>query len=149
MDIQALYADAQAIRGLGRSAAIKVRMLTALMSADAGAWRVVGVTQAALDKFAEHEFRRVSGMGVNRSHIIDRHQTYVEMRERDMGVEEWWAFLQERDKCVLATSSENLRGVFSQIIDIDPALGLFLNRGYAWRHGTSEIEFLRRAYQTA
>jgi len=148
VDIGALYSDAQTIRSLSCSEAIKVRMLTALLGADANAWRVVGVTRAALDRFAANEFRRVSGMGVNRAHLVDRHQTYTDILSRDMDVEEWWAFLQERDKCVLATSSENLKNDFGRIIGVDPALGLFRNQGFAWRHGAREAEFLRALYHS-
>jgi hypothetical protein len=65
------------------------------------------------------------------------------MLSRDMELEEWWAFHQERDKSVLATSSENIRVEFGRIIEIDPNAGLFKNSGYAWRHGNAEIAYLK------
>lgn len=143
-EIQSLYSDAQTIRSLKCSIDVKVRMLSVLMYTVKDAWLVVGITEAALDTFAKHVFKRVSAMVIKRSHIVDRHSTYKEMLTKNMARDEWWDFYRERDKCILATSSENMRGEFVKVLPIDPALGLFKNSGYAWRHGKAEIDFLKK-----
>ena len=34
-------------------------------------WPVVGVTEAALERFAQHDFRCVSGLKIHRAHLVE------------------------------------------------------------------------------
>ena len=122
----------------------RYRILSELLGSYENAWRVVGITENALNVFKEYSFRRESGMGINRSHIIDRKTTYTYMLEGPlMECDEWWDYYLENDKTVLATSKENMSNGFSKVYDIDPDLGLFKPQGFAWRHKDPEINFLK------
>lgn len=127
----------------------KVRLLTIVFSQNPDTWRVVGVTQAALKVFQSHDFQKKSGIGVNRSHLVDRDSTYRKMLEKPIkDFNEWWQFYYENDKCVLATSGENNSVTIEDIIDTDESLGLFKSQGFAWKHRKRvEAEFLRKLYE--
>jgi len=75
-------------------------------------WRVVGITQAALDAFKAVDFERIPNrkdpITVERAHIHQRAAWISEMFEREWdNADEWWQFIWERDTCVLATHTEN------------------------------------------
>ena len=75
-------------------------------------WRVIGITQAALDSFASVDFARIpnrkDALTVERAHMHQRNAWLSEMFEREWScANEWWAFIYERDVCILATNSEN------------------------------------------
>lgn len=125
----------------------KCRLLTELMAAYKGAWRIVGITSAALDVFASHGFRRVSKMGINRAHLVDRSQSYTEMLTNPIcDINEWWEFYYNNDRTVLSTSSENMKSFdVAQVIWFN-AEGLFRSQGFAWRHTKGEITFLEKLY---
>ena len=145
MTKQDFYHDFLLIRQMRAPTTKRYRMLGELFAVNPNAWRVVGVTENALRVFAEHDFKRVSRMGVNRSHLVDRIDTYTTMLEGPlMECEDWWNFYVDTDKTVLATSTENMgKGEWSKIYDIDTTLGLFPSQGFAWRHKESEINFLK------
>lgn len=125
----------------------KVRLLSEAMGEHENNWRVVGVTEKALDVFAEHGFKRVSRMGINRSHLVDRHSTYKHMLENKMlDKDEWWQYYLDRDKTVFATSGENMSNDFSNIIYFD-SQGLFRASGFAWKHSKTESSFLQELYE--
>lgn len=121
---------------------IKKKMLQALLSDWPGVWAVVGVTSAALLVFKEHSFRRQSRMGINRSHLIPRNETFAAMLDVEMPQKEWWEFYMERDKTVLATASENMSNRVLDFIPIEED-HLFVSAGYRWRHGAAEEQKLR------
>lgn len=144
------YHDFLLIRKMRAPTSKRYRMLGELFAVNPNAWRVVGVTENALRIFAEHDFKRVSRMGVNRSHIVDRIDTYTTMLEGSlMECEDWWDFYVDTDKTVLATSTENMgKGEWSKVYDIDTSLGLFRGQGFAWRHKEPEINFLKETINT-
>lgn len=144
------YHDFLLIRKMRAPTTKRYRMLGELFAVNPNAWRVVGVTENALRVFAEHDFKRVSRMGVNRSHLVDRIDTYTTMLEGPlMKCEDWWNFYVDTDKTVLATSTENMgKGEWSKIYDIAPSLGLFQSQGFAWRHKEPEIKFLKETINT-
>ena len=147
MTPQDYYEDFMAIRGMRSPTARRVRMLTELLGSYEDNWIVTGVTKEALKVFEQHNFRKVSRMGINRSHLVDRHVTYTTMLEGpEMTAEEWWKFYRDNDKTVLATSSENMTNTFSHAYTVDPELGLFRTSGFAWKHNKAEAEFLEEMY---
>lgn len=120
---------------------IKVRVLGEVLSQYDNFWKVIGVTKNALKVFEENSFKKVSRMGINRSHIVDRHKTYTRMVENpNPDYKSWWEDYLENDKTILSTSSENMAGTFSEVIYFEN--DLFPKSGFAWRHGKKEIEFL-------
>ena len=147
MTPQDYYADFMAIRGMRSPTPKRVRMLTELLGGYKDNWIVTGVTKEALKVFEQHNFRKASRMGINRSHLVDRHKTYTHMIEGpEMTAEEWWQFYRDNDKTVLATSSENMTNNFSHAYTVDTELGLFRTRGFAWTHNKAEAKFLEEMY---
>ena len=125
----------------------RVRLLSEAMGSYEDAWRVVGITEKALETFKENGYKRVSRMGVNRSHLVDRHSTYKYMLENKMlDKDEWWQFYLDRDKTVFATSGENMSNDFSNIIYFE-SQGLFRTSGFAWKHSKKESSFLQELYE--
>ena len=51
---------------------VKNKMLSAIFKMNPNKWRVVGITENAVIRFAEHDFKRTVRMGINRSHIFQR-----------------------------------------------------------------------------
>lgn len=130
-------------------------MLTYLFSIEPNNWRVVGISIEAIKVFQQNGFQRRSKMGINRSHIKRRFDTYKEIMVKDANREfnnydEWWTFYFENDKTVIQTSSENMRkSGHSKIIEINnPNWSLFKSKGYAWNHGDAEIKLLRNLFDT-
>lgn len=120
----------------------KVKILGELMTnAYDDHWRVVGVTQEALNVFKQHEFKKVSRMGINRGHICDRNDTLTFMLENPFdNVWDWWNYFYSRDRTILMTSTENMSHKESKVYDVPE--GLFHTSGFAWKHGKDEIKFL-------
>lgn len=145
---EALYHDFLLIRQMKATTSKKVRMFSELLAEHPDHWQVIGITEEALKVFANHDFKRVSRMGLNRSHLVDRHKTYTTMIEGPlMDLEEWYRFYRENDLTIIATSSENISGNFSKVYHVDPSLNLFKSSGFSWRHKKDEIEFLKETYQ--
>jgi hypothetical protein len=128
----------------------KIGMLTYLFSIEPNCWRVTGISIDALKVFQENDFQRKSKMGINRSHIIRRFDSYKEILSKESkgefnNHEEWWNYYFESDKTILQTSSENMKkNGHSRVIEIsNPDWTLFKSKGYAWNHGNAEVEPLR------
>jgi hypothetical protein len=141
-----MHSDYLDVCKMRSSISVKVRLLTEITSQNPNTWRVVGVTKAALRVFEKNDFQRKSGMGINRSHLVDRNTTYRKLlKDPKRDLNDWWTFYYENDKCVFATKSENMSGgVGDDYIPIDESLGLFRSKGYAWTHRKGvEDEFLR------
>ena len=148
MDKQQYYEDFLAISKMHSPINKKVRMLTELLGSYEDCWRVVGITKNALDVFANHNFKKVSKMGINRSHLVDRHKTYTFMLTNSFkNAEQWWDYFITNDKTILATSSENISKNLSEVYNIDVALGLFKTKGFAWSHTRQEQQFLKNLYE--
>lgn len=125
----------------------RCRMLTELMSQYKWAWRVVGITEAALERFAQHSFKKRSRMGINRSHIIPRIDTYTRWINSPIeDVDCWWQDYIQSDVTILSTSTENMKGITLKWYPVPE--GLFQTYGYAWRHQRAEIDWLSTLYAT-
>jgi hypothetical protein len=75
-------------------------------------WRVVGITQEAYDAFKAVNFEkfptRKDGVCIERAHLYQRNVWVKEMFERQWNSsDEWWQFVQDHDKTILATAAEN------------------------------------------
>ncbi|MFN5909893.1 MAG: hypothetical protein ACK45H_01030, partial [Bacteroidota bacterium] len=145
MTREQIFHDYQVIKTMEAPLNTKLAFLTYLFANQTNPWRVTGITHEALQLFASHGFKKVSRMGINRSHIEARKDTYKALLEREFkSIDEWWEYYFSRDMTVLSTSSENMSSQFSTIYPVDESLGLFRTSGYAWKHGREEIEFLVR-----
>jgi hypothetical protein len=110
-------------------------------------WEVVGITETAGQKIKENNYKLPTGSKenkVNRSHIYSRIETSMIMLEKtDWTMETWWNFYRERDKCVLATGTENMSKEKEVIkYQVPEGKGLFPSAGFSCRIGDKEKEFL-------
>jgi len=144
MNYRRIYDDIQVIKKLSAPDDVKRNLIEVLCKQKNNLWEVIGVTQNALKIFKKYNFERVSGMGINRSHIIDRNKTYQIMLERNLCYEEWKEILIDNDRTILATSKENIKNKFSKIYKF-PKKGLFkANKiNASWKHGDAEKSYLR------
>ena len=127
----------------------RCRILNEVISWHPDAWKVVGITPAALEIFAQHNFKRVAKMGIQRAHLVDRADTYREMLNTCMSnCDEWWEYYCNNDRTVFSTVEENMGDMNIDTIIWFDAPGLFNIQGFAWRHRKIEIEFLRNLYDT-
>lgn len=150
-----MYNAFQAICKMDIDESKKIGMLTYLFSIEPNNWRVIGISIEAIRLFQQNGFQRKSKMGINRSHIKRRFDSYKEIMEKEANEEfnnydEWWSFYFENDKTIIQTSSENMRkNGHSEIIEIiNPEWSLFKSKGYAWNHGNAEIELLKNLFET-
>lgn len=125
------------------------RILTAIMSAKPFAWHVVGVTEAALRKFHELNYRYQGGHGLTRAHLRPRIETVRELLDRSepmsqsVFIEYWFA----HDRTVLCARGEN-KAIVPRFIAIENNDGsLFPSTRIAWRHGKKECELLQTLYE--
>ncbi len=130
---QEAHAAYLAICDFSCSAKAKRVMLDSLISDWSGHWRVIGITRAALEEFARYDFKRKSGMDLNRSHLMDRidRNTYLlEIVITD--ADEWWKYITDHDSTVLTTKSENMTDKWSEVFDFTdlPTEDAFTNSGF-------------------
>lgn len=139
-----LFHDYNLIRQMKVPIEIKEGMLTQLFRADTNRWRVIGITHAALLRFKEYGFRKVSGIKIQRAHLKDRSSIYREMLSKEfIDCNDWWKFYFINDETILATSSENKKNSFSEVIRTNKDLELFKSRGFSWVHNVTEKKHLQ------
>ena len=127
---------------------LRREMLTWAFVENPDHWPVVGITHAALERFAQHDFQCVSRMGIHRAHLIDRKEWQAAMLATRLAFDDWLALYIQSDRTVLATSSENMKGQARAYVPIPAELGLFRSTGYRWRHTLAERDFLRDLYSS-
>ena len=143
MTKEQILQDFNLIKKMHAPMSTKISFLTNLFANQDNPWRVIGITQEALVVFAHHDFKKVSRMGINRSHLVARNETYRELLGTEFeNTDQWWDFYFSRDMTILSTSSENMSSNFSEVYVIDENHGLFKTSGYAWKHGKEETAFL-------
>lgn len=69
------------------------------------------------------------------------------MLSERLSFDEWLELYLRSDQTVLATSSENMKGLALEYFPIPVSLGLFRSTGYKWRHSSEERQYLRRLHQ--
>ena len=113
------------------------------------AWRVVGITDAALQLIADKDFQTIHAIGIVRAHFLKRATVYGKLLENPLGFDEFMDAFLEFDRCLLATKQENAtdNGLPETWHKIDPDKGMFQRRGYAATF-RPEVEgaFLRDLY---
>jgi|688.fasta_scaffold187607_2 hypothetical protein len=149
-----MYLAFKAISKMEIDESKKIGMLTYLFSIEPNCWRVIGISIDAIKVFQKNGFQRKSKMGINRSHIKRRFDSYKEILHKESKGEfknhdEWWNFYFDNDKTILQTSSENMKkNGHSRVIEIsNPDWTLFKSKGYAWNHGNAEVVLLRKLYE--
>jgi hypothetical protein len=125
---------------MGRCTAV----LTAMMGGRSWSWRVVGITQAALQLFRDAGYKKVTRDGITRAHIQSRIKTTSELLqpEEPYSADEFARIWIENDKTVLCVRGENKNTLPEYISFADAEHGLFQSNQVAWRHGKMEREYL-------
>ncbi|MFB2532702.1 hypothetical protein ACEYYB_12845 [Paracoccus sp. p4-l81] len=112
-------------------------VLTELLYAEPLAWRVVGVTRAALAAYRDAGFRPITG--IERAHLTDRHRTIAALLDgpEPLPQEALFRLWDDADRVVIALRAENRSGVLSDWLPIRPDTGFFPRRGigFAFRIG--------------
>jgi len=143
-----IYEDALVVKTLKAPTKIKIRMLSELCGIYEDHWKVIGITKDALKVFFENNFERKSKMGINRSHFQDRYKTFTHLLTHDLNCDEWWEYYDKHNVTVLATSTENMTNIWSEVYDVDTNLNLFKSSGFSWKHGKQEQQFLKETYES-
>ncbi|QSB01327.1 hypothetical protein JWZ98_22300 [Methylomonas sp. EFPC1] len=127
-------------------------MLTAIMGIEDCGWRVVGITQEALDLLATEDFNKNKlPRKLCRGHITDRVKTTRLMfeREKPLKLDEFFKIFLENDCTVIMLNEQNNHTKpFPVYIKIDnPDAKLFPNGSLmSWKHRSKERDFLRRLH---
>jgi hypothetical protein len=125
------------------------RLLTSIMSAKPFSWRVVGITEAALRKFHQLNYRYLSGHGLTRAHLRTRNSTVQELLKRDepMSEREFIEYWLTHDRTVICAEGEN-KTIVPTFIEIENEGGfLFSSNSVAWKHGKAERDLLKTLYE--
>jgi hypothetical protein len=143
-----LFHDYQIIKTMLTPQSNKIKLLSTLFSINPNNWCVIGITPAALAVFELHQFEKKSGMGINRSHLTQRHSFYDFLLSNEIqSASEFWELYIQNDKTILATSSENMSKdatFISEYLEVPrDQRNLFQTAGFAWKHKEEEINFLK------
>jgi hypothetical protein len=146
-----LFHDYLLIKQMRAPKETKIKLLSTLFSVNANCWRVIGITPKALEIFAKNNFKKSSRMGINRSHLVQRHDHYAAILENDMTNEsDFWDIYFNNDATILSTSTENMsasNAFFKESFAVpNDHRQLFKTSGYAWKHKKEEENFLKQLY---
>ena len=125
------------------------RVLTSIMSGKPFAWRVIGITEAALQKFHNLNYRYQSGSGITRAHLRERIVTVRELlsRREPMSANEFIEYWLANDSTVLCAVGEN-KAIVPRFIEIENHDGLlFSSNLVGWRHGKTERDLPRSLFE--
>ena len=137
-----MYEDYLAIKKLNAGDSIKRKCIEVICNQRKDSWKVTGVTRNALKIFKKFDYKKTSGMNIQRAHLKDRSKFYQILLERDLSYDSWLKYIDESDVTVLASKKENDVNKFSKVTKISEK-GLFENTGFSWKHTRKERDFLR------
>jgi len=120
-------------------------LFTALMGGEPWSWRVIGITEAALEELAKNEFRHKNGL-LCRAHLVERIETAKQFFSRKLSKKEFFLRFFEVNDTVIALKSENKRDGPPIDIPIDLDRKLFPSKQVNWRHGRDERAYLGELY---
>jgi len=147
IDIQKkIFHDCQLIKQMECEMKTKIKLLTHLFGTLDDAWKVAGITENALNKLAKNDFKYKSGIGIQRSHIVDRQYFLSEILDVPFNSEdELFDYYYENDKTILALSSENSNLDKAKIIPFDE--DLFKNKSVGYSYTKKEEVFLKKIFE--
>ena len=146
LHIEYLYKLYVCIRKSGFPCRKQYNLLRSLLVGEEWSWRVVGISENALTKFAENEFKKPKNK-IDRHHRQSFADTAKPMLEGKviMPKNEWCDQIIENEEVYLVTKEEHNAKAFSRIIPIDFEEGLFRNnQSVGYRYGKEEKEHLRK-----
>lgn len=107
---------------------------------------VVGVTAAALDALAAARFFNLKDLKLRRAHLVSRIEfvRHLMRLPQPASYEDFASHWTANDRTVLALSSENRPGGFSEYLPFDAPPGMFSSAQLVgWGHGKAERDFLK------
>ena len=126
---------------------IKNKMLSAIFKMNPKKWRVIGITEKAVLRFADYEFKYKSGMKIHRCHIHQRSLRNKHLLDKtDWKLDEWWKYFYDKDECILAISTENKNKV-APTKKFDVPDNLFRSSGFAYTVKEDETLFLKKIHE--
>ena len=115
-----------------------------------GYWRVVGITDNALARYADNGFKYAARQGIERGHLHKRATYYNRLLEELPPQDDFFAFLREHDRTVLCVASAPYKegGLVERgEIDWHPVpQGLFRSGYIRFDVKGAEIDFLRELH---
>ena len=126
---------------------IKNKMLSAIFKMNPEKWRVIGITEKAVLRFEEYEFKYKTGIKIQRSHIYQRSKRNKHLLDKtDWKLDEWWKFFFDKDACILAISTENKNNE-APTKRFDVPDNLFRSSGFAYTVKEDETLFLKKSWK--
>jgi hypothetical protein len=125
----------------------KHRLFHGLIAGETWAWQVIGITEEALKKLAENDFKRTPKQ-ICRAHFVERTETSKEIFTKKFPREEFFEYFFKMDRTVISLVSENRSNSPppSQFIPIDPELKLFTSTMSDFKYGSRERKHLKELY---
>ena len=125
--------------------------LTTVMGGRPWSWHVIGITEAALVRYKELNFKHVAKSGITRAHLIPRFVTTQKLlAESDpFSIEDFFSIWLANDKTVICGPGENTKDFCVEYIKIDNNDHQWFNsKTIGWRFRVNvEGAFLRDLYQ--
>lgn len=141
------YLALYGIRDLFRKPAALSSAGSHIMQRYEEAWPVIGITREAIDyilscgiETKKGKYRLSSVPKVQRAHLKNRVDTWVELMQFEHTLEQFWAVYTDSDKTVLCLPSQNV-GI-NRLEYIPVPSGLFCSQGFRARVSHPELEWL-------
>lgn len=128
----------------------KEDLMLTLTAGESWSWRVIGISEAALELLAQNDFRRAARI-VCRAHIVDRIDTVRAVFEKSsspLPQVEFLKLLFENERTAITTRPQNTPGgpPPPSYIQFNSSQSLFRNRSTGYSHGLDERNYLRGLY---
>ena len=126
------------------------RILTAIMAGKSFSWKVIGITEAALVKLAETDFKLMPGHGITRAHLVPRIDTVRKLLHPELpfAPERFIEFWVSNDSTVMCARGENKYSVPPHLLIVNDQGELFSCKGKlaGWHHKRAERKYLKDLY---
>ncbi len=125
--------------------------LTTVMGGRPWSWHVIGITEAALVRYKELEFKHIAKSGITRAHLTPRFVTSQKLlaESKPFSIGDFFSIWLAADKTVICGPGENKKEFTAEYLEIDnDDYRLFNSKTIGWRFRVNEEgEFLRSLYQ--
>lgn len=121
--------------------------LTTVMGGRSWSWHVIGITDAALIRYKELEFKHVAKSGITRAHLTPRFQTTQKLlaESKPFSIDDFFSIWLAADKTVICGPGQNKKEFNAEYREIDNSnYELFNSKTIGWRFRVDkEGAFLR------
>jgi stalled ribosome rescue protein Dom34 len=119
------------------------RVLTAVMGGRYFSWRVVGITDAALNMLHENGYRQKKGIKLTRAHLKSRAKSVQELLALpELSEEKFIEFWLENDSVVICGPGENREQMMDYHKIKNDEARLFSSNTVSWQHKQPETDYL-------